>query len=172
MERYITADTHFGHENIIKYCNRPFKSLNHMNETLIKNWNERVKPEDVVYVVGDFCFRNSYDGKEGIRKRSQEWESELNGKIIHTRGNHDWNNGTKTIIQGILVNYGGFQMYLVHNPKHYNSNYKINLIGHIHRNFKIQHKRESVLINVGVDVNNFRPLKFQEVLKIYRKNIK
>ena len=62
---WFTADLHLGHFNIIKYTGRPFKSLKEMNETLIRNWNARVKPEDTVFNVGDFCFKNTKGGKKG-----------------------------------------------------------------------------------------------------------
>ena len=91
MNYWWTADLHLGHANIIKYCNRPFKNLEHMNKVLIRNWNERVKKEDIIFHVGDFCFRNSPGGKlgEGGGIPATEWEKKLNGKIIHIKGNHD-----------------------------------------------------------------------------------
>ena len=64
MNLWFTSDTHFGHENIIKYCKRPFKSLEHMNMEIIRRWNERVQPDDMVIFAGDFCFRNSPASKE------------------------------------------------------------------------------------------------------------
>lgn len=54
---YFTADTHFGHENIIRFCNRPFPDLETMNETLIENWNQRVCSNDTIYIIGDLFFR-------------------------------------------------------------------------------------------------------------------
>lgn len=50
---YFTADTHFGHANIIKMCERPFPDVETMNESMIAAWNERVRGNDTVYVVGD-----------------------------------------------------------------------------------------------------------------------
>ena len=57
MRFWFTGDSHFNHTNIIKYTDRPFKDIYHMNETIIKNWNERVKDEDTVFHLGDFCFK-------------------------------------------------------------------------------------------------------------------
>ena len=54
---YFIADTHFGHNNIIKMCNRPFDSIEAMNEALISAWNERVTGNDTVFILGDLFFR-------------------------------------------------------------------------------------------------------------------
>ena len=54
---YYIADTHFGHENILKLCGRPFASLQEMNETLISAWNERVTGNDTVFILGDLFYR-------------------------------------------------------------------------------------------------------------------
>jgi len=59
MNHWFTADFHLGHANIIKYCERPFRNVLEMNRTIIKKHNERVKKDDIVYFLGDFCFRNS-----------------------------------------------------------------------------------------------------------------
>ena len=55
----FTGCTHYGHYNVIKYCNRPFKTLEEMNETLIKRANERASDNTIIYHLGDFCFKNS-----------------------------------------------------------------------------------------------------------------
>ena len=53
---YFTSDWHLGHANIIKYCERPFKSVSDMDRILIQNYNEIVDQDDTVYFLGDFCF--------------------------------------------------------------------------------------------------------------------
>ena len=52
---YYTSDLHFSHENIIKFCNRPYANAEEMNQALKDRWNARVKPEDHVYILGDIC---------------------------------------------------------------------------------------------------------------------
>jgi len=177
MRYWWTADTHFGHRNIIRYTNRPFKSLEHMNSELIRRWNERVNPEDVVFCVGDFCFKNSSDKRgEGIKVSASYWESILNGKIIHIQGNHDKNNSTKTIIQRLIISYENERINLVHRPDFADANYSINFVGHIHNKWKFKRIKKgwqfTDCINVGVDVNDFRPQSFDEIMKEYHRWLK
>lgn len=56
---FFTSDTHFNHTNIIRFCSRPFKDVEHMNETLIANWNRVVGPDNIVFHLGDFCLGGS-----------------------------------------------------------------------------------------------------------------
>jgi calcineurin-like phosphoesterase family protein len=174
MTYWFTSDYHLGHENIIKYCNRPFKSLEEMNTTIIKNHNSRVKKEDTVFHIGDFCFKNTSDRGEGIRKYYWEWEQELNGKIIHIKGNHDKNNSTKTIIEQAVINYGGNFIKLVHKPDHVEIKYKYNFVGHIHDKwkFKIMNKvgsnKKVYVVNVGVDVHNYYPVNIDQIREIFK----
>ena len=58
---FYTADTHFFHANIIKYCNRPYKDPQEMNEAIIANWNAKVPQEGIVYHLGDFSFGGAED---------------------------------------------------------------------------------------------------------------
>jgi len=168
MKNWFSADTHFGHANILKYCKRPFKDVTEMNETIIKNHNARVKPEDTVFFLGDFCFRNSPGGKkgEGNLQKADYYISKLNGNFVFIKGNHDRNNSLKTPIERVIIRYGGKKMCLVHNPIHADSKYPINLCGHVHEKWEIRLLGEdSFLVNVGVDVWGFKPVTYEEINK-------
>ena len=54
---YFTADQHFGHFNIIRLCQRPFASLEEMDEVMLAKWNAKVKDSDRVFILGDLFFR-------------------------------------------------------------------------------------------------------------------
>lgn len=81
MAIYVISDTHFNHTNIIAYCNRPFLSVEEMNEALVYNWNKTVKDTDIVYCLGDFALCNKQD--------IEKFVSRLNGYKILVMGNHD-----------------------------------------------------------------------------------
>ena len=78
---YFISDTHFYHKKIIKYVNRPFKDVEEMNNTLINNWNKRVKHKDEVYILGDFSFGN--------KEQTLDLLNKLNGRKYLIKGNHD-----------------------------------------------------------------------------------
>ncbi|MFH1633093.1 MAG: phosphoesterase [Chloroflexota bacterium] len=81
MTIWFTADTHFGHVNIIRYCNRPCASVTEMDDMLIENWNQAVRPDDHIYHLGDFTM--------GGRDRAAHYFSCLNGAISIVPGGHD-----------------------------------------------------------------------------------
>lgn len=79
---FFTADTHFGHENVIQFDKRPFASADEMDEEMIKRWNNKVGKGDLVYVLGDMIWKSITDYAEPLIKS-------LNGQIILIKGNHD-----------------------------------------------------------------------------------
>lgn len=169
VKHFFTADLHLGHKNVIEYCNRPFKSLDHMNKELIRRWNERVKKEDFIYVLGDFCFRNSTDKNgNGVKIKAQEWIDQLNGNKIFIQGNHDRNNTLKTKLTSAIFTYNKRIYYLSHQEEDVPYCYAPNiaLVGHVHHHWKIKRNSyNNVLVNVGVDVWNYYPVTIQEIEK-------
>lgn len=186
VKQFFTADCHFNHANIILYTDRPFYKkdednfpnsviwknkdiaidcLNLMNEKLIRNWNEVVGKDDIVYHLGDFCFKGSSICKE--------FESKLNGKVVHIQGNHDKNNGVKTLITKAMMEFGALTILAQHHPPNIPEEIPewcdMVLCGHVHRNWKCKVIDDIPIINVGVDVNDFRPLSIESILKMYSK---
>ena len=79
---FFTSDLHFGHENVIRFDNRPFNTVEEMDEEMIKRWNAKVGKGDIVYVLGDFIWKAVTNEAVSIIRR-------LNGQIILIKGNHD-----------------------------------------------------------------------------------
>ena len=168
MNTFFTADTHFGHTNILKYCNRPFKSVDEMDEALIRNWNVKVKPEDIVYHLGDFSF--------GPAKK---YADRLNGTINFIRGNHDkplevYLREEKKLYSHIKDVAAIFvdkqQFFLSHYahrvwPKSHRGTW--HLYGHSHGT--LPDDPNSLSFDCGVDCHNYEPISFEEVAKIMAK---
>jgi len=79
---FVTSDHHFFHNNIIKYCNRPFVSVQKMHEFMIDEWNSVVQKDSIVIHLGDFICGGSLEEVKEITDR-------LNGYKILIQGNHD-----------------------------------------------------------------------------------
>lgn len=92
---FFTSDPHFGHENVIGFCNRPFKDVKEMEACIVKRWQERVKATDTVYVLGDWalCKFRAYADRNYF----------LPGKKILVQGNHDKWSQTQYESLGFLV---------------------------------------------------------------------
>jgi calcineurin-like phosphoesterase family protein len=161
---FLTADTHFGHDAVIGFCNRPHKNVEHMNSDLIARWNARVRPADTVIFVGDFAFRQ----KGSIRQHMEK----LSGNKVMIRGNHDRNNGLMAKIQNLTLRNGDIRMFCVHDPRHVNRDVYVNLVGHVHQAWMVLEvrwtdtNRNNLFVNVGVDKHRYYPVELQEVLRI------
>jgi len=103
---FLISDTHFGHEKIIQYANRPFESLGAMDETMIERWNERVREHDKVIHLGDFCFGNI--------RRAEYYFGKLNGKIsiLKLRWHHDYS-WLKDLYDQPLLSASGYPVILL-----------------------------------------------------------
>lgn len=162
MTIWFTSDTHFGHAKISAYSGRPFRDVAEMDQALINNWNERVKPGDTVYHLGDFAFvRDTEDAERYI--------DHLNGQIHFIRGNHDHKQTRKAkgfveILDYKEIKVGEQHIVLCHYPmmvwnKHHHGSWMLH--GHCHGNLKGQQNRR--IIDVGVDPQKYKPVSFEEV---------
>lgn len=179
---FFTSDTHFGHSNVIRYSNRPFANAQEMDEALIKNWNERVKPSDTLYHLGDFAFHR----EDKIR----EILSRLNGQKHFIKGNHDKEllrllkadhyNWFQSVQDYKKIKVGDQTIILLHysmvvwDKSHYGS---WQLFGHSHNSLPKDPNKLSM--DVGVDavgdwgVTPYSPISFEEVQEVMKtKNFK
>ena len=145
-----------------------------MNKVLIHNWNSMVKPGDLVFFLGDFCFKNTPGGKqgEGENLTYDHWRKQLNGDIIFIRGNHDKNNTVRALISSCVIKLGGREIHLAHRPEDINPRYQVNLVGHVHEKWKVKWIDNTLLINVGVDVWDFRPVSFEKLHGLIERELK
>lgn len=173
MSIFYTSDLHLGNKNIIGYENRPWKTVEEMDAGLIYNWNQVVGRNDEVYVLGDFCFK-------GATKAIQYLEC-LNGHIHLIRGNHDHFMSQFSFMEFAqfsqsVFNEGWYkhmmdgerEVVLCHFPimiwDGMRDRGSIHLYGHTHSRPEEQHPHPDAY-NVGVDVNNYRPVTLEQLLE-------
>lgn len=183
---FFTSDTHFRHGNIIKYCNRPFKTVQEMDHALIQKWNSVVKPDDIVFHLGDVAFAD--------RNKWRQILNALNGKKYLIQGNHDrdgdipyecfeevvdmlqlsvWDEELQSYPTFIMAHYplatwAGIQRGI------------FNLHGHIHSvpdlngsgfDMEIAKKAPWNQYDVGMDRNNFIPISYSDLKVIFTKRM-
>lgn len=170
---YFTADTHFYHQKVIKYSNRPFKEVEKMNATLIANWNERVRPKDEVYILGDVSMKGGLLVSEVM--------AQLQGKKYLITGNHDKFQEDSQFQEYLLeeiyqyheLKYKNTRFVLFHYPiTEWNGyhNGAIHLHGHLHSSadYNRENKENGLKkYDVGVDANGMKPVSIEEILAFF-----
>ena len=170
MNLYI-SDTHFGHKNVIGFDHRPFIDVNEMDHCLIKLWNSRVQPDDDVYIIGDFAFRNDKPAEWYLRP--------LKGHKHRVIGNHD----RKTLGNEAAMKYfesvdklcrvmdGDKEVILCHFPlaTWYKGQYgSWHVYGHIHNRkddvYEYMKSHERAL-NAAACINNYTPASINELIR-------
>lgn len=180
---FFTADTHFNHANIINFVNRPFDSVEEMNESLIESWNNTVSKDDEVYFLGDFSL--------GSSKNCLEILERLNGIKYSIKGNHEKSllsnarckehfvwikdmHELKINKQDIILCHYAMRVW---NKSHWGS---FQLYGHSHDGLDRDGDYNGLSMDVGVDaayriLGEYRPFSYDEILEIMtdrdRKNI-
>ena len=182
MTTYFTSDLHFGHKNVIGFDHRPFSDIGDMDSELIKRWNNKVNPGDMVYILGDLIWAS--EDISGLIKS-------LNGQKILIKGNHDrWlhSSANKKLLSGIkdyddirvkLESGEEKRCILSHYPIHfYNGHYHnvIMLYGHVHATREYDLVRQYAkwlnqndcpveMYNVGCMCWNYEPVTLDEILR-------
>ena len=185
---WLSADQHFEHKNILRYCARPFNSLEDMARGLMAPYREMIHPFDTVYWLGDLVF---------MRKTIPGYVKPV-GRTALVRGNHDKIDAGDYRRAGILkvhnsleIDHGGERIFLIHNPMQVlldeaqkrkisvrgltwdnpiirklaeNLPYKV-FCAHVHQLFR----RFGQFVNVGVDVWDYRPITLEEALDAFSK---
>lgn len=174
MRTFITSDLHFGHLNIQKFCPKTrghFRDVEHMNEEMIRMWNEIVAPEDTTYILGDVAFLPAYKAV-GILSR-------LNGSKILIEGNHDrkllkdpaFRSCFKEVHQYLWLNYNGTQVVMSHYPflewdqMHRGS---LHFHGHLHGNKTGQEHFRCK--DVGMDAMGVIVMEMEDAIKSIASN--
>ena len=174
---YFTSDTHFGHANVIKHCNRPFDSVEEMDRVMIEKWNKKVGKNDTVYIMGDFVWK---------KQLVPYYAERLNGKKILIVGNHDetWTKNPdhenhayfEKVLDYHIDNLSGHPVTMCHYPmvewrqSRKDGSRKLGYLihGHIHNNYDDEYRymlRHYNALNAGADVNNLEPVNFEELEK-------
>lgn len=166
---HFTADPHFSHTNVLRYCRRPFKDVQEMDNELIKRWNSVVKPEDTVYILGDFSLKGSED---------VDWYRRILKKLPGEKhlilGNHDTLKPFTYIDVGFASVHTHLHLNDMMTPEHemwdeiilahdpsvsVMDRSKLYLVGHVHDLFKICKNA----VNVGVDVWDYTPVSLKQI---------
>ena len=163
---YFIADTHFGDSAILRYENRPFENVSHMDNELISRWNSVVSDDDRVYVLGDF-------GAEGYET---EVISALNGKKYLIKGNHDVKSNDYYRKAGfeevydhpiILDNF----WILSHDAVYVNINMPYaNLFGHVHNSPVVKDYSDQHFC-VSVERIDYTPVCFERVKQVVKEKV-
>ncbi len=163
--KFVVSDTHFGHENIIKYCKRPYDNVNDMNESIRSKWNSIVGPDDIVYHLGDVYFGKWFAAR-GLKP--YEFLSTLNGRKKLVLGNHDsgLDQNLHRIFENIeawykLPNLGMILSHMPLHPSQLGDKFKKNVHGHIHNAYEIDDPR---YINVSVECINYEPVNLDKFI--------
>lgn len=157
MKYRFTADPHFGHTNILKYCNRPWKNVSDMNEALIRNYNETADPDTTTFCLGDFSF---CDPTPFLQRLVGNW--------VLIKGNHDHKNASKAGFQFVrdvyTVNIDGVSIFMSHyahrtwNKSHHGA---VHLYGHDHGSLPDWGRST----DVGVDGwAKYKPVTFEQIM--------
>ena len=171
---FFTSDLHFCHNKEFLYGPRNFTNVEDMNAAIIKNWNDIIRDDDEVYVLGDLMLTDQEKGMECLRQ--------LKGKIHIILGNHDTDNKVELyktlpsvveIADALRINIDGYHFFLTHYPCITSDSYQqgkplkkrlINLYGHTHQQTCFYKNDNPCIYHVGLDSHECKPVSVKEII--------
>lgn len=167
---FFISDTHFSHSNICKFINydgskvRPWDDVQEMDEMLIKNWNNIIRPDDKIYHLGDVCM---------TKKALDSVMPRLMGKKRLIRGNHDLCSTKDYLkyfdeIYGVRVLDDLVLSHIPLNTECITQRYGVNVHGHLHNNVI----KNGLYFNVSVERINYIPIAYEDLKKAIKENQK
>lgn len=168
---FFTADTHFGHANIIKYCHRPFATVEEMDDSLVRNWNAVVPPDATVFHLGDFALDSKERWKELFGRLYGEEKYLIIGNHDRDRISDGYNPGFTKVFDKTCIDVDGQLVVLNHTPLEKLASGVWQFYGHVHSGpLNYDNKALPLLqtllrtqYDVGVDNNGFRPVSFEQI---------
>lgn len=170
-EIWLTSDTHFCHTAEFLWQPRGFSSVEEMNEMIVERWNGAVKPDDMVFHLGDMMLSDTEKGFEYMKR--------LNGQICVVWGNHDSSRRQELISLSPIISlgyahqfkYGKLTCYLSHYPTltaNYDDNHfsqhVVNFHGHTHQQTNWLNPTNPFMYHVGMDSHNCTPVHIEEAI--------
>lgn len=174
MKTYVTSDLHLGHKNIQKFCPATrghYEDVDHMNEEMVREWNEVVNPEDLVYILGDVAFMSGDKAAAFLRR--------MNGRKILIEGNHDrkqlkdknFRECFEEIHKYLDINYDGRKVVMFHYPIHLEWDQahrgSIHFHGHLHG--KPSGLEEYRIRDMGYDATGQIVMRMEDAIEDARK---
>ncbi len=185
---FFISDFHLWHKNVIGFDNRPFldeagnPDVLAMHQTIIKNWNDTVGDNDIVFYLGDLVFGR------------KEWANSvifaLRGKIHYIIGNHDKYNDVvdykrfESVNDYVDLNIDGdpehpnehfvlmhYPIYSWNRMHHGSSHIHGHSHGNLHHGESADYYKNRRVIDVGCNVINYTPISYKEIISRF-KNIK
>ena len=175
---FFTSDLHLNHNKTFCYEPRGFNNVEEMNETLIQNWNEMVRPSDLIYVLGDFMMGRTDESIEYIKR--------LNGNIMLIIGNHDTDARIKAYTElpniqvlgyAQMVKFGKYSFFISHYPtlvsfydtESQKASKRWNLCGHSHTQNRFADMDKGCIYHVEVDAHSNKPVCLEEIKQDIQK---
>lgn len=172
--RFFTADFHLSMRDILRFENRPFKSIEKMDAALLRSCTQRAKADDTIIHIGDLYSYGFDRGNEGSRVKPADVIKNIPAQFINIRGNHDMSNRVKSLCESMTIRLGKRYPDVVvgHYPSYddrarqYARRGWICLCGHVHSKWKhcLDLDRQILNLNMGVDVWRYQIVSEDELI--------